>query len=77
VTPKTTRLLSWEGPLPQPGEFLRTDAGSTYLVFTVRPNLRPDPKSVAHLQLGKLDGLEIAELPEDATIHGFAWAARG
>jgi hypothetical protein len=74
LTPKTTRLLDWDGPLPEPGHFLQTDAGSTYLVLSVRPNERPAPKSVAFLQLGKLERGE--DLPVDAVVHGFAWAAR-
>jgi hypothetical protein len=76
LTPKTTRLTSWEGPPPEAGHFLRTDAGATYLVLTVRPNTRPEPKSVAFLHLGKLDRDEIDQLPADAVIHGFAWNAR-
>lgn len=77
MTPKTSRLLSWDGELPEPGDCLRTAAGSTYLVLSVRPNTRPEPKSRAALQLGKLDPDEIAQLPADTRIHSFMWAPRG
>jgi hypothetical protein len=76
VIPKTTRLLSWVGRIPEPGEYLRTEAGSTYLVFSRRDNRRTDPKGVAMLQLGKLERDEIDEMPGGAVIHPFAWAPR-
>lgn len=76
MIPKSTRLLSWGGALPEPGDYLETVAGSLYLVFTVRENLRPERKSVAFLQLGKLDAEERAEVSADARRHSFAWAPR-
>jgi hypothetical protein len=77
MTPKACRMTSWDGPIPEAGEFLRTDAGSTYLILTRRDNTRPDPKSICAMQLGKLDPDEIAAMPVDAVVHGFQWNARG
>jgi hypothetical protein len=63
--------------LPEVGEFLRTAAGSVYLILSRRLNVRPDPKSVAFMHLGKLDPDEIEQMPADAVVHSFAWSARG
>jgi hypothetical protein len=76
MTPKTARLITWTGPIPQPGDCLETAAGSAYLVLTVRENTRADRKSVAFLHLGKLDPEEQADLPGTVCRHSFAWAAR-
>ena len=70
------RLLSWTGPLPEIGEYLRTDAGTVYAVIAVRPNLRPNPKSVARLDLIKFTRSEAAELPADIVAHPICWAPR-
>lgn len=76
MIPKSTRIVAWVGPLPEPGEFLRTEAGSTYLVFSRRDNTRPKHarKSRCFCHLGKLEPGE--ELPDDAVVHQFAWGSR-
>jgi hypothetical protein len=76
VIPKTARLITWTGPIPELGDLLETAAGSAYLVLRVRENTRPDRKSVAFLHLGKLDPDEREELPSTTRRHSFAWAAR-
>lgn len=67
------RLNTWEGRLPELGEYLQTRRGSTYQVVGVYRNMRPDPKSVTKLDLLKLSPEEIAELPEDTVFHFIRW----
>lgn len=76
MTPKTARLTSWDGPLPELGHALETKAGSVYVVLHVRPNTRAQRKSLAFMHLGKLSPTEIEELPADTVRHGFAWDSR-
>jgi hypothetical protein len=76
MTPRTTRIMSWDGPLPAVGEFLRTAAGTAYAVIGITLNLRPNPKSLARLDLLKLTPADASEIPGDATIHDFAWCKR-
>ena len=71
-----TRLTSWDGPLPERGEYLQTPAGSTYRVLEVRPVVKPDAKSVAVLKIWRLDPDELEHLPPSAVVHGFAWNSR-
>jgi hypothetical protein len=71
-----TRIMSWDGPLPEVGHYLRTAAGSLYAVIGVRLNARPEPKSLARLDLLKLDADEAVEVPADVIVHGFAWCSR-
>lgn len=75
MTPRKTRLLHWEGALPECGHYLRTDEGSWYLVIACRPT-RPGSKSVAVLDIVRLAPDNGAEVPADATVHGFMWCAR-
>lgn len=51
MIPKQTRITAWYGPLPEPGEFLRSQGGSLYLVLSRRDNQRPKHvrKSRCHL----------------------------
>lgn len=79
MIPKTMRIIAWHGPLPEPGEFMRTKAGSTYLILTRRDNQRPkgQRKSRCFCHLGKLDQQEIEAMPPDAVIHEFHWNGRG
>ena len=37
----TLRALFWDGPLPEEGDFLRTDAGSCYQILGVRESATP------------------------------------
>jgi hypothetical protein len=76
MDPRSTRLLSWEGDLPKTGQYLRTRSGSVYVIIEVKPNLRPDPKSVAKLSLLKFTPDEIKDLPDDAIFHEFQWTSR-
>lgn len=77
MTPRKTRLQSWyEGaPLPSCGEYLKTDAGSVYLVIACRTT-RPGSKSLAVLDILRLAPDEIADMPTDAIVWGFAWCSR-
>lgn len=77
MTPRKTRLQSWyEGaPLPSCGEYLRTDAGTTYLVIACRPTRRGS-KSLAVLDILRLASDEVAEMPAGALVWGFAWCSR-
>jgi len=77
MIPKRTTLTSWDGSrLPEIGEYFKTAAGSMYLIIGVKPNTRPNPKSVAKCDLLKLSPDDIAEVPDDAVIHGFRWNSR-
>lgn len=76
MTPRMTRIMAWDGPLPEVGEYLRTPAGTMYAVIAVRLNVRPEPKSLARLDLIKFTAAEAAELPADIVVHGFAWCPR-
>lgn len=78
MIPRTTRLMSWDGRLPQVGEFLRTRAGTTYAIVGVHLNTRPNPKSIGRYDLIKFDHGEALELvPAAAVIHPFQWCPRG
>lgn len=78
MIPKQTRIIAWVGPLPEPGEFLRSQGGSMYLILTRRDNQRPKHvrKSRCVCQLGKLEPDEIEAMPHDAVVHPFAWGSR-
>jgi hypothetical protein len=76
MDPKSCRLLRWEGDLPELGHYFRTERGSTYLIIEVKPNTRPEPKSVAKLSLLKLAPDDIKDIPTDAVIHSFYWTSR-
>lgn len=73
---RKTRLLYWEGPLPENGDYLKTSSGSFYAVLSFKPNLRPNPKSVGSMNLLKLSGDDINTIPDSARIHNFKWASR-
>lgn len=73
MTPKTARLLSWSGDLPELGHYFQTPKGSTYLIIKVTPNTRPNPKSIAKLDLLKLAPEELSDIPFDSYIHSFKW----
>jgi hypothetical protein len=77
MIPKQTRITAWLGPLPEPGEFLRSQGGSLYLVLSRRDNTRPKHvrKSRCVCHLGKLEHGE--ELPGNAVVHDFQWNGRG
>lgn len=78
MIPKQTRIVAWVGPLPEPGEFLRSQGGSLYLILSRRDNQRAKHvrKSRCACQLGKLEPDEIADVPPDAVIHDFQWNSR-
>lgn len=79
MIPKTMRIIVWNGPLPEPGEFMRSRGGSLYLILSRRDNTRPKHvrKSRAFCQLGKLEPDEIEAMPPDAVVHEFHWNGRG
>ncbi len=69
------RAVSWDGPLPAPGDYLRTGRGTTaYHIVSVHPNLRPDPRSRARFRCWKVPA---AQVPEDARVHAWWWSSRG
>lgn len=76
MDPKFCRLWSWEGDLPEFNHYMKTDAGSMYLVIGVKPNTRPNPKTIAKLDLLKLTPEEIEEVPDDAVVHYMRWGSR-
>jgi hypothetical protein len=73
---KKTRLLHWEGDLPQIGDCLKTSSGSFYTVLSFKPNTRPNPKSVGSMGLLKLSREDVDNLPEDTLIHNFKWTSK-
>ena len=62
--------------MPEIGQYLQTEAGSTYLIIKVTMNTRPQAKSIAKLDMLKLLPDDIAEMPRDAIVHRFAWYSR-
>lgn len=76
MIPKKSRLLSWSGPIPAPGEYMRTPSGTTYLIFSFRPTRGAAPKSVGSLEMGRLEPDELAAVPAGAVIHEFQWCSR-
>jgi len=72
---KKTRLLHWEGKLPEIGDCLKTVSGSFYTVLNFKPNTRPNPKSVGSMHLLKLSKEDIDNLHEDTLIHNFKWTS--
>ena len=76
MIPKKAVLKYWEGPLPEVGHYLLTNAGSMYLVIGVKENTRPEPKSVARLDLLKLFPEDKKDVPNNAIIWDFFWTSR-
>ena len=70
MIPRVTRLLSWDGDLPDVGEYLETKNGATYVVIAVKPNTRSNAKSVARLDILRLD---IEDIEPDRPRHQFRW----
>lgn len=64
------RMVSWDGPHPEAGDFLVTEAGSGYYVLDARLNDRG---------AGPVDCIKFdpARIPSDARIHGMYWTPRG
>jgi hypothetical protein len=69
--PYTPVRLFYDGRVVEPGEFLRTPAGSVYLIEQVRP-------SPSRPQRRYLDCLRWPpdKVPEDATVHPLHWYPR-
>lgn len=68
------RAIHWDGPLPSPGDFLKTEKGVTaYEIVSVRENLRPDPRSRAAFRCWRVP---VAEVPAGARIHEWRWSSR-
>ena len=73
MEPRKTRLLHWDGELPQLGQYLKTASGTHYMVLGFKPNTRPDAKSLGSMTILRLSQDEVMEIPSDAKIHGFQW----
>lgn len=71
---RKTRILHWNGKLPEIGDCLKTPSGSFYIVLSFKPNTRPEPKSVGSMTLLKLSEEDVNNLSEDTLIHGFKWS---
>lgn len=77
MTPRRSRLLAWDGPLPEVGHYLKTRAGSVYVIIGFKDNNRPSRKSIGSLHLLKLDDRDDRDnIPDDAVIHDFRWVNR-
>jgi hypothetical protein len=69
--PYTPVKLSYDGRKVQPGEFLRTPAGSVYMIQAVTPSpSRPQRRYLSCLRW------PADEIPEGATVHPLYWYAR-
>jgi hypothetical protein len=73
MIPRTARLMNWQGPLPEIGEYLKTPRGSVYLVIGVKPSKKPGAKLIATLDLLWLAPDDVYALPLDTTFHEFKW----
>ena len=67
------RLVRWDGPLPETGEYLKTEAGSHYAIVGLKSNTRENAKSICTLTLLKLTPEETELIPENSPIHHFQW----
>jgi hypothetical protein len=63
------KRVPWDGPNPEPGEFLRKRSGDVCLIRAVEPMRKPD-SSGARLVLD-LASVPIRTLPKDATVHSW------
>ncbi len=71
----TLRAVTWGGPLPGPGDYLRTERGLTaYQIVSVHPNMRKDPRSRARFRCWKVPA---GQVPEGARVHAWEWSPRG
>lgn len=70
---KKTYILSWEGKFPELGDYLKTPAGSVYVVIESKLNTLKNAKSVGKLTMLKLSEEEISHLPSDTYFFGFQW----
>lgn len=66
---------AWDGPPPEPGEYLATNAGSVYLLTDVRPG-RVNPWVADAVRLVK-DAAVAVLLDPDEVVYGWKWNARG
>lgn len=73
---RKTRLLHWDGKLPEIGDCLKTPSGSFYTVLSFKLNTRPNPKSVGSMNLLKLTKEDVDNLPESTLVYNFKWTNR-
>lgn len=73
---RKTRLLHWEGKLPEIGDCLKTPSGSFYTVLSFKPTCRPEPKSIGSMNLLKLTKEDVDNLPEDTVVYNFKCTSR-
>jgi hypothetical protein len=66
----------WDGPLPEPGDFLRTEAGSCYLIDDWRP-ARPGSQSLGTFVCVRLERDAVAASQEGVYEWAFARRERG
>lgn len=72
--PRSMGFVRWDGELPEPGDLLQYDSGTTYLVLDVRPGrVRPFTATVQRLTSAERDEA-VAE--PDATVWACSWVAR-
>jgi hypothetical protein len=68
------RAIHWEGRLPSPGDFLRTERGLTaYEIVSVKENTRPDARSRAAFKCWRVPA---ASVPDGARVHEWRWSSR-
>jgi len=73
---RKTRLLYWDGKLPEISNHLRTPSGTSYTVLNFKPNTRPNPKSIGSMTLLKLSEDDVNNLPDDTVFLRFKWTNR-
>lgn len=66
-------VVEWSGELPEPGDFIRTAAGSCYEIDELRP-ARPGSKGWGRFICTRLEHDAVAE--GDPGVHMWEWAKR-
>lgn len=67
------RVDGWDGPMAEPGDFLRTRTGRCYQIEEFRPS-RPGSRSLGTLVCVRLD--DDAVLSGEPGVHDWAWTPR-
>lgn len=69
----TLTVSGWDGPLPSPGSYVKSERGRiAYEIVEFRPS-RPGSKMLGRLICRRL---EAKELPEWAVVHEWRWAKK-
>jgi hypothetical protein len=69
----TLRASTWDGPPPEPGDFLRTKAGTCYQINEWRPS-RPGSKTAGVLHVTRLE--HDAVTADQPGVHPWTFYAR-